>query len=1118
MFVYHLKEGPTMKRNLVVVVLFLLLTLGLSAGRVATAAPEELFFSEYVEGSANNKALEIYNGTGAAIDLAAGGYQVAIFLNGNTNPETIIDLVGTVADGDVFVVARSGADQAILDEADQTAAGNWFNGDDAVVLRKGTTVIDAIGQVGFDPGSEWGSGLTSTANNTLRRKSTVCAGDTISDDAFDPAVEWDGYAVDTFDGLGSHTAECETPPPPEPPAVVINEIRIDQPSTDNDEYFELAGEAGTALNGLTYLVIGDAAPELGSGVIEAVVDLSGQTIPASGYFVAAEGTFALGTADLTVNLNFENGDNVTHLLVWNFSGTDGQDLDTNDDGALDVTPWDEVVDLVALILQDNPPTSTEYHYGPPTVGPDGSFVPGHVFLCEDGWRIGAFDPAGGDDTPGAANDCTAPPPPDEVCGETYTPIYDIQGSGSASPLDGSIVSTEGVVVGDFQPGDGDEFNTDLGGFFIQDPAGDGNAATSDGIFVFAPSAMDVQVGDGVRVRGEVDEFFGMTQLTNVTALLECSTGNTVAPTPITLATANQAEYEPYEGMLVTFPQTLSISEYFNFDRFNEIVLTDGRQFQPTAVFDPDSAEAAALAAETAAQRITLDDGRSAQNPDPAWHPNGMAFTLANRFRGGDTLTNVTGVLNYSFNLYRIQPTTGADYTAVNTRPAAPDDVGGEITVAAFNVLNYFLTIDTGPDICGPLEDMDCRGADTVEEFERQRTKILSALLAIDADVFGFMEMENTPGVEPLADIVAGLNAALGAGTYAYIDTGVIGTDAIRNGIIYKPGTVELVGDVAVLDDPAFVNPLGGDTDRSRPAVAASFMDKTNGGVFTVAVNHLKSKGSACPEEGTVDPLQGNCNLVRALGAEALVDWLATDPTGSGSDNNLIIGDLNSYDKEDPIDVVKLGPDDAAGTGDDYFDLLYQYIGEYAYTYVFDGQLGYLDYAMANIPLLPHVTGATVWHINADEPDILDYDMTFKKDAQDALYEPNAYRSSDHDPVIVGLAVCETVAPTLAVTVSPERLWPPNNQMVTVEATVSVSDNFDASPQLTLVSVVSSDPGGNEDIVIVDDDTFQLRAERVGRTYTITYQAMDACGNTTTVAVTVTVGPSVVLYLPIIAKP
>jgi uncharacterized protein len=507
----------------------------------------------------------------------------------------------------------------------------------------------------------------------------------------------------------------------------------------------------------------------------------------------------------------------------------------------------------------------------------------------------------------------------------------------------------------------------------------------------------------------------------------------------------------------------------------------------------------------------------ATKADPAWHPNGMAFTLANRFRGGDTLTNVTGVVHYSFSRYRIQPTTGADYTAVNTRPAAPEDVGGDITVAAFNVLNYFLTIDDGPDICGPLEDMDCRGADTVEEFERQRAKILSALLAIDADVFGFMEMENTPGVEPLADIVAGLNAELGAGTYDYSDTGVIGTDAIRNGIIYKPGTVALVGDVAVLDDPAFVNPLGGDTDRSRPAVAASFMDKTNGGVFTVAVNHLKSKGSACPEEGAVDPLQGNCNLVRALAAEALVDWLAADPTGSGSDNNLIIGDLNSYDKEDPIDVVKLGPDDTAGTGDDYVDLLYQYIGEFAYTYVFDGQLGYLDYAMANIPLLPYVTGTTVWYINADEPDILDYDMTFKKDAQDALYEPNAYRSSDHDPVIVGLAVCETVAPTLAVTVSPARLWPPDNQMVTVEASIAVADNFDASPQVTLVSVVSSDPGGSEDIAIVDDDTFQLRAERVGRTYTITYQATDACGNTTTVAVTVTVGPTVMLYLPIVAK-
>lgn len=147
---------------------------------------------------------------------------------------------------------------------------------------------------------------------------------------------------------------------------------------------------------------------------------------------------------------------------------------------------------------------------------------------------------------------------------------------------------------------------------------------------------------------------------------------------------------------------------------------------------------------------------------------------------------------------------------------------------------------------------------------------------------------------------------------------------------------------------------------------------------------------------------GNCNITRLLAAEAMVDWLATDPTGSGDPDFLIIGDLNSYDKEDPIDAILAGSDDLLGSGDDYTDLAFAFGGEFAYNYLFNGQFGYLDYALANNALVGQVTGVTAWHINADEPDILDYDTTFKQDAQDALYEPNAYRASDHDPVIVGL--------------------------------------------------------------------------------------------------------------------
>ncbi|HSJ00439.1 MAG TPA: lamin tail domain-containing protein, partial [Patescibacteria group bacterium] len=174
----------------------------------ALAAASDLFFSEYIEGSSNNKALEIYNGTGSAIDLATGGYNVQMFFNGSATAGLTINLTGTVAAGDVYVLAQSSAAAAILAQADQTNGSGWFNGDDAVVLRKGTVIVDSVGQSGFDPGTEWGSGLVSTADNTLRRKASVCAGDPNTADAFDPSVEWDGFATDTFDGLGAHTATC----------------------------------------------------------------------------------------------------------------------------------------------------------------------------------------------------------------------------------------------------------------------------------------------------------------------------------------------------------------------------------------------------------------------------------------------------------------------------------------------------------------------------------------------------------------------------------------------------------------------------------------------------------------------------------------------------------------------------------------------------------------------------------------------------------------------------------------------------------------------------------------------------------------------------------------------
>lgn len=194
----------------------------------------------------------------------------------------------------------------------------------------------------------------------------------------------------------------------------LNEIRIDQPGADVDEYFEIfsTDPDNDSLAEVVLLVIGDGPG--GSGVIENVTDLTGQSLT-SPYFVVAEDTFTRGTANFTTSLNFENSDNVTFALVQGFSGSDGQDLDLDDDGVLDAMPWTSLLDAVALLeTTETPATTTEWAYPSlgGSVGPDGSFVPGHVYRSPDGgtWQVGQYDPDGGDDTPGAPNPAPIPEP------------------------------------------------------------------------------------------------------------------------------------------------------------------------------------------------------------------------------------------------------------------------------------------------------------------------------------------------------------------------------------------------------------------------------------------------------------------------------------------------------------------------------------------------------------------------------------------------------------------------------------------------------------------------------------------------------------------------------------
>ncbi|MFL5935404.1 MAG: ExeM/NucH family extracellular endonuclease [Gaiellaceae bacterium] len=596
----------------------------------------------------------------------------------------------------------------------------------------------------------------------------------------------------------------------------------------------------------------------------------------------------------------------------------------------------------------------------------------------------------------------------DVCAQPYAPIYTIQGSGPSAAVTGAV-ATEGVVVGDYEGP-----SPALRGFYLQDATGDGDAATSDGIFVFNNNNNSVSVGDVVRVTGTATEFQEQTQisLAPTPTISECGTAS-VAPTDVTLPFASATFPERYEGMLVRMHQTLYVTEHFQLGRFGEVLMSSGgRLHQPTNVMAP-GAPAAALQAENDRNQILVDDALQNQNPDPiVFGRFGNSLTASNTLRGGDTATDVVGVMTYTWagnaasgNAFRVRP-IGAlgggvpSFQPSNPRPAAAPSVGGSVRVVGMNLLNFFNTFSGCANGVGGAST-DCRGADSQAEFDRQWPKTVAAILAMNPDVLGVNELENDGygSASAIRFLVDRLNDATAPGTYAFIDadaaTGqvnALGTDAIKVSMLYKPASVTPVGQTAVLNSVAFVN--GGDSfPRSRPSLAQAFQVNATGARFIVDDNHLKSKGSACDQPDAGDG-QGNCNQERANAATELTNWLASNPTGTGDPDILLVGDYNSYAMEDPITVIR-----NAG----FTNLVSTFDGPHAYSYVFDGQWGYLDHALGSASLVPQVTGVGDFHINSDEPSVLDYNTDFKTaNLISTLYAPDEFRVSDHDPVVIGL--------------------------------------------------------------------------------------------------------------------
>lgn len=585
-------------------------------------------------------------------------------------------------------------------------------------------------------------------------------------------------------------------------------------------------------------------------------------------------------------------------------------------------------------------------------------------------------------------------------------ISAVQGSGSASPLAGQSVTLRAVVVGDLQ------LSGELGGFFLQEETSDWDSSdlSSEGIYVAYPltgSNVDVLLGDRVLVSGLVSESFGQTVLSSVQGLTVEAPGRLADTRPVEipdlLAQRSTAlDLEPYEGMWVRFPEKLSANGLYGQFRFGEVELSaGGLPLQPTNVMEPGAVAYAAEQA-TALRELVLDDGsNSSYRPASAATP--AAPVRDQLLRRGDTISGVEGVLGYGFNKYRLHPTAPLSFVSENPRPEAPAaPAAGQLRLASFNVLNTFATLNSGGALTAT--GLAPRGANTAEELERQLSKLTAALLGLQADVIGLMELENDADDATLQSIVDRLNAALPAESgrsYSFVPTGLIGSDAIKVGLIYNSQAVAPSGTAEVLDEASFTDPLASGTPKNRPSLAQTFRDLASGETVNVVVNHFKSKGTTDATGADLDQQDGQAayNATRAAAATRLLEWINSDPTGSGDADWVVLGDINAYAKEEPIQVFE-----AAG----YRNALPSFTAEPPSSYAFFNPVdmsGALDHLLISPSLVPQATAALDWAINAAEGAFHDYNLDTNSNGNAAVrdfFAPDPYRTSDHDPLLLDL--------------------------------------------------------------------------------------------------------------------
>lgn len=541
-------------------------------------------------------------------------------------------------------------------------------------------------------------------------------------------------------------------------------------------------------------------------------------------------------------------------------------------------------------------------------------------------------------------------------------IADVQGEDSRSPYDGRVVEVEGIVTADTRVG--------LAGLFVQQPGVE--PRRSHGLFVTVTGNVGLSVGDRVRIVGTVREVSagGEASLTTVDAssIERLASGQ---PVPVRMLSGPPVNWEALEGEHVRIA-ALTLNGSDHLDTYGQLVAAfGGRLWQPSEVAAVGTPAFAQVQADNARRRVLLDDARNGRHAKP------VSYLPADPvLRSGSLLSSVDGIVDQRYDgNYRIQVLSSLTLPAVPT--AVAPQVGGDLRIASFNLENFFNGNGRGGGF--PTK----RGARTHEQFQAQLTKLVATIVPLGTDVAALMEVENDGNGADAAivQLVAALNAAGKDKDWQFVDTGSgPGEDAIRVGIVYRSSQVTPLGKPATLTGGPF------DT-HSRVPLAQAFRS-TRGATFVVVANHFKSKGCGTASGADADQHDGQAcwNATRTESAKRLHQWLQTDPTGAQTKLTVLLGDFNAYAMEMPMRSLR------ASGWQDAFEIAGV---KRPYSYVYDGMSGRLDHALLSPAMAKQLRGAVEWHINADFVDQAGY-------AKHTL--PGPWRSSDHDPLLLGFAL------------------------------------------------------------------------------------------------------------------